>query len=332
MRRLIITTVVLFVAVIAVTVAYFKNLNTLGLHTSETMRYIPDDAALVFEFKNDDGFYDIFAGNKLFAAVVGQKQISELDTLRRQLLTVAPLKQFFTGQNTFISLHPVLGKTVEILITATAAKGFKPQELDKIPGQSNKTLLVSPLTIDGKRGYSIYSGVLKKRFYLLNKANGLYIASFSKELIDQSARYQPKKDETNFLALPDQQNNNSLANLYINYGRLNMLFATVFKNKNTEIFKSFKLLSAKAALNLNFKSDALLFTGFSNIEHDQPAGYLNLFANQEPIVNQLQAIFPSTTAYSMSFAVSDAKKFKTDLSAWQVKAKLQSQKDSLLQK
>ncbi|MES2808180.1 MAG: hypothetical protein V4619_06125 [Bacteroidota bacterium] len=332
MRRLIITTVVLFIAVIAVTVAYFKNLSNPGLHTSETMRYIPDDAALVFEFKNDDGFYDIFTSNKLFASVIGQDQLSELDTLRHQLLTTPPLKQFFDGQNTFISLHPIKNKTIELLITVAAVKGFKARDLDKISNQSNKTLLVSPINIEGKPGYTIYSGILKKRFYLLNKAEGIYTASFSKDLIDQAARYQPKKDKINFLALPAQQNNNALANLYVNYSRLDILLSTLFKNKNTEIFKGFKFLSAQAALNLDFKNDALLFTGFSNILQNQAPGYLNLFANQQPVVNQLQDIFPSTTAYSMSFAVSDAKKFKADLSDWQVKAKMQTEKDSIFAK
>jgi hypothetical protein len=319
-------------AAIAITVVYFENLNTTGLHTSQTMSTIPDNTALVFEFNNDDGFYDIFKGNKLFAAVIGKQQVDELDTLRSQLLGNQALQKFFTGQNTFISLHPLKDHTIALLITIAATKGFNPGDIDKLPGQSNKGILVAPVNIDGKKGYTIYSGVLKKRFYLINKEDDIFTGSFSKELIDQSARYTPNKDKKQFLKLPDQQNSNSLANLYINYNQLNPLFGALFKNKNTDIFKSFKLLPALAALNLNFKSDALLFTGFSNIERDQPAGYLNLFANQQPVVNQLKDIFPSTTAYSLSFAVSDPKKFKTDLSDWHIKAKLQHEKDSIFKK
>jgi hypothetical protein len=332
MRRLIITTIILFMAVIAVAVAYFKNLNNPGLHTSETMRYIPDNAALVFEFKNDAGFYDIFNGNKLFTAVIGKEQITQLDTLRQQLLISTPLKQYFDGQSTFISIHPIAGKAIDLLITVAAAKGLKFADIGKLPNQSNKTLLISQLTVEGKRGFSIYSGILKKRFYLINTAEGIYSGSFSKQLVTQSARYQPRKDNKNFLMLPYQQSDNSLANLYGNYNRLDILFDALFKNKNTDLFKSFKLLPAQAALNLNFKSDALLFTGFSNIQRDQPAGYLNLFANQQPVVNQLKNIFPATTAYSMSFAVSDPRKFKADLSEWQAKAKMQHEKDSLFAK
>jgi hypothetical protein len=329
MRRLIITTVILFIAAIAITVVYFKNLTTPGLHTSEIMATIPDNAALVFEFNNDNGFYEIFHGNKLFTAVIGEDQIAELDTLRNQLLASPSLNKFFDGQNTYISIHPLQNHTIGLLITLAAKKGFRTADISNISNQSNNTLLVSALNVDNKKGYVIYSGKLRKRFYLLEIENGIYTGSFSKELVEKSARYIPQKDKKHFLSLPDQQNSNSLANLYVNYGSLNGLLEAMFKNKNTDIFKSFKLLPALAALNLNFKSDALLFTGFSNIQPNQPTGYLNLFTNQEPVANELKDIFPSTTAYSMSFAVSDPKKFKADLSDWHIKAKMQHEKDSL---
>jgi hypothetical protein len=319
-------------AVIAITVVYFKNLNTPGLHTSQTMGTIPNNAALVFEFNNDDGFYDIFKGNTLFAAVIGKQQLEELDTLRSQLLGNPALQKYFNAQSTFISIHPLKDHATGLLVTIASAKEFNPEDIGKLPGQSNKGILVSQNNIDGKKGFIIYLGAFKKRFYLINKEDGIFTGSFTKELIEQSARYIPNKDKRQFLKLPDQQNSNSLANLYVNYNRLNPLFDVLFKNKNTDIFKSFKLLPALAALNLNFKSDALLFTGFSNIEHDRPSGYLNLFTNQQPVINRLKDIFPSTTAYSLSFAVSDLKKFKTDLSDWYVKAKLQHEKDSIFNK
>ncbi|WP_175268748.1 hypothetical protein [Mucilaginibacter humi] len=185
-------------AAIAITVVYFKNLNTSGLHTSQTMSTIPNNTALVFEFNNDDGFYDIFKDNKLFAAVIGKKQIDELDTLRSQLLGNQGLKNFFTGQNTFISLHPLKDHTVALLITIAATKNFNAEEIGKLPRQANKGLLVSAVNIDGKKGYTIYSGSLKKRFYLINKEDGIFTGSFSKELIDQSARYVPNKDKKLF--------------------------------------------------------------------------------------------------------------------------------------
>jgi len=332
MKRLIAITVLLLLATAAITVVYFKNLNTPGLHAAQTMRNIPDNAPLVFEFNNEGSFYDIFKDNKLFSAVIGKEQLGELDTLRNQMFADATLNRFFSGQNTFISLHPLADESIGLLITTAATKGFNPEDIDQLTVKTRKGLVVNPTVFEGKKGYSIYSTALKKRFYLLNKEDGIYLGSFSKELIALSAKYVPQKGKKVFMPLPEQQNANSLANLYINYHNLSALFEVMFKNDNTDIFKCFRLFPALAALNLNFKSDALLFTGFSNIEADKPTGYLNLFANQQPVVNNLQDVFPSTTAYSISFSVSDPKKFKSDLSDWYIKAKMQAQKDSIFGK
>src|ERR1700761_4002413 len=249
MKRLIIATIVLLAAAAFVTVLYFKNLNTPGQHTDEAMRSIPDNAALVFEFNNDNGFYDIFSDNKLFAAVVGEQKLNDLYTLRNQLLADPSLQKYFSGQSAFISLHPSKSHSVELLLTIAAAKGFNAADIDQIAKQSNKRLLVAPVTYNGKKGYTIYSSVLKKRFYLLNKEDGIYSGSFSKDLVDLCASYTPKTDTKLFLPLPDQQNSNSLANLYVNYSRLDPLFQLIFENKNTDIFKSFRMLPALAALN-----------------------------------------------------------------------------------
>jgi len=204
----------LLVATIAITVVYFKNLNTPGLHANETMTTIPDNAALVFEFNNEDSFYDIFGGNQLFASVIGQQQLAELDTLRGQLMAIPALNKFFTGQNTFISLHPGRDYAIDLLLTIAAAKGFKPDDIDQLEKPANKNLLVTATLFNGKKGYIIYSGILKKRFYLVNKEDGIYSGSFSKDVVEQSAKYTAQKDKKVFMQLPDQQNTNSLANVH----------------------------------------------------------------------------------------------------------------------
>jgi hypothetical protein len=92
------------------------------------------------------------------------------------------------------------------------------------------------------------------------------------------------------------------------------------------------LLPALAALNLNYKTDALMFNGYTNIIKNKPASYLNLFTAQQPVVNELKEIFPSTTAYAMNMAVSDPKQFTTDLSEFHTKAGLKAEKDQLFAK
>jgi len=332
MKKQIIITIILLAATAFVTIFYFKNLNPPGTRTSRVMNAIPDDATLIFEFNNDKGFYDIFTGNKLLAAIISKQKIGELDTLRRQLLLNPLLEQYFTGQNLYISVHPSKTSDAGLLLTVSAASGFGPLILDQLAKQPNSGLLITPLRTGGRLGYNIYIRVLKKRFYVINNADNIFSGSFSKELIDQSSAYENKKSKPSFVLLSEQQNTNSLANLYVNYSQLTPLFDQLFKNKNTDIFKSFRLLPGLAALSLNYKTDALMFNGSTIIQLNEAAAYLNLFANQQPVVNHLKDIFPSTTAYSINFSVSDPLKFGADLSAWYNKAGVKNEKDQLFNK
>jgi hypothetical protein len=126
MKKQIIITLILLAATVYVTVVYFKNLNPPGTRTSQVMYSIPDNAALIFEFNNDKGFYDIFKDNKLFAAVIGKQKLSLLDTLRQQLLQNSILVKYFTGQNIFISLHPSKTDGIDLLLSMSPATGFEP--------------------------------------------------------------------------------------------------------------------------------------------------------------------------------------------------------------
>jgi hypothetical protein len=323
MRRPIILSVILFIAIVFLAVLYFRNLNTPGSRTANVLRSIPNSAGLVFEFNNEDSFYEIFNGNKLFAAVIGNEQLSNLDTLRKQLLGNDQLKPFFDGQDVFISFHPQKDNTIGLMLTTSVDKKFDPLTLDIIAKQPQGRLKISNVIYGRNKGYDVYSETLKKHFYLVSKEKGVYAGSFSRELIDAFIAYAPKKDVKNFVLLPQQQTVNSLANLYINYAALNPFFDKLLKNKNSDIFKSQRMLPALGVLDLNYKSDALMFSGFTETDPAKVSSYISLFLGQQPIVNELKDIFPSTTAYSANFAVSDPKKFKSDLSQWQAKAGLQ---------
>jgi hypothetical protein len=332
MKRLVISTMILLAAVVAVTIMYFSNLRPLGQHTGRVMHTIPPNAAFIIEFNNDTGFYAIFKDNQLFTNLIGQSSSNELSTIRKEIFSNPSLAHFFSGQNVFISLHPEANNQVNFLITTSASPDFNVSMLDQLVKQKAGSLVVSPITIEGKKGYTFYSGALKKRFYLIAHSGDIFSGSFSKELIVQAARMNPKKELVPFVLISDQQTTNSLMNLYINYSQLNPLFQQLFTNKNTDIFKSFRLFSGLSALTLNYKSSAIMFSGLTDRPEHVPQAYLDLFINQQPVVNKLKDIYPSTTAYSICFAVSDPQKFKNDLSNWQVKANMQREKDSLFKK
>jgi len=193
-------------------------------------------------------------------------------------------------------------------------------------------MVIRPIKLGGKDAYDIYFSGLKKRFYMVNLGNHIFSGSFSKDLTLESAQYQPTKNKQDFLQIPDQQNNNSLANLYINYTQLSPLFDQFFVAKNTSLFKTLRMLPGLASLTLNYKTDALMFNGITSILHNQPASYLTLFRNQQPVVGDLKDVFPSTTALSTSFALSDVKKFRDDLNKFHINAGLITDKSNLFNK
>lgn len=332
MKKQIIITLILLAATAYVTVVYFKNLNPPGSRTSQVMHLIPDDAPLIFEFNNDKGFYDIFKENKLFAAVIGEQKLGQLDTLRQQLLQNSLLNPYFNSQNIFISLHLSKTEGIDLLLTMAPAANFETTVFDGLSKQQHNGLLVTPMRAAGKSGYNIYISALKKRFYIINKGDNVFSGSFSKELIDQSASHKNKAGAQTFVLLSDQQSNNSLANLYINYSQFPALFEQLFKDGNTDIFKNFKKLPALAALSLNYRSDAIMFNGSTKVQNNGPLSYLNLFTNQQPVANHLNEIFPSTTAYCTNFSVSNPSLFGSTLYDWQTKTGLTADRDKLFNK
>ena len=332
MKKQIIITLILLLATVYATVVYFINLNTPGMRTSKVMQVIPDNAALIFEFNNEKGFYDIFNGNKLFVSIIGKQKLDELDTLKNLLLQNPSLEKYFSGQNIFVSLHPSKTDDIGLMLTISSGNGFDASMLEDLSKLPNSGFVVTPLKIPGGQGYTIYINSLKERFYITSKGDDIFSGSFSKDLIDSSLNHKNKKERKSFELLSEQQSTNSLANLYINFEQISPLLDQSFQNKNTDILKTLRMLSGLATLSLNYRNEALMFNGSTTIKQNEVIGYLNLFINQQPIVNHLKDVFPSTTAYSINFGVSDPLKFTTDLSAFNLKAGFGSEKDKLLNK
>lgn len=332
MRRIIIATVLLLAATVAVTILYFRHLDVSGKHANLALRTIPNDASLIFEFSNDKDFYDIFSGNKLFANVLGQDKQDELITLRKVILQNPLLQKYFVGQEVFVSLHPQKNNSIDFLVTTSVSQDFREDILEQVAKQSKNGMVVTAITIAGKSGYEIYLSDLKKRFYLINKDDRTLSGSFSKDVIEDCANYDYRREKESFVLLPDQQRSNSLANLYVNYHALSPLVEQLFQSKNYDIFRSLRQFTAHGALSLNFRSDALLFNGISQLQSSQSNNYFDLFADQKPVLVRLKELFPSTTAYYTSFAVSDPLKFESDLAGLDAKSQFYDEKTKILAK
>jgi hypothetical protein len=317
MVRAIITTLVLLIATVVITVVYFKNLNPAGQQSGQVMKAIPADAALIFEFKNDQSFYDIFDNNSLLTTLIGDQKSQELNDLKNALLQNEQLKMLFDGQSVFISLHP--GKQnndLDFLITTASSYNIS-KYMNKVAADQSSGMFIHDMTFSGKPGYNIYLNHVKKRFYVVLNNDNTFSASFSQQLVQRASSYHDEKHDQVFMQLSDQQNTNSIANLYVNYLQLTPLFDQLFKNQNTDLFRNFRMMAAFGAMSLNYKNDALMFNGMSRLEQQTPKSYLELFKTQQPADNKLRFILPANTAYCMSFALSNPQSFTNNLLQWQ---------------
>ena len=259
MKKLIAGTIILLVAAIAISVIYFKNLDAPAGSTTQVLRTIPNTAALIFEFSNDAGFYDMFNGNKTFEALIGADKLNELKTLRDKLLLNYELKKYFNQQHVYISMHGLKTDETGLLITLAAGEGFTQEIMNDLAKQYKNGLKIAGIDLAGKKVMRINVDGIKAPFYLVNRGDHIYSGTFSKQLAAQCAAYMPLKNKRNFMLIPDRQNSNSLANLYVNYEQLTPLFDQWFKNNNVRLFRAFRSLPALEDLTLHSPRAALMF-------------------------------------------------------------------------
>jgi hypothetical protein len=332
MKKQIISTIILLIAAAAVTVLYFKHLNPPGANTSRVMGTIPASASLIVEFTNEKSFYDIVANDTLLNDLIGKQKLSAIDTLRSVLLGNQLLNKYFEGQSLFISLHPVKNNDLDLLLTIQATKDFDISAIGTLAGQKNSGLIVTPMRVQNVKGYEIYVNSLKRRFYVAQKGDNIFSGSFSEELAIESSKYKAQTGKPGFVMLSEQQSSNSLANIYLNNLQLTSLFSVLFSDDNTDMFRSFGQLPAEAAMSLNYRTDALMFSGTTTLLAKEPKSYLDLFAVQQPVINHLKDIFPATTAYNTNFSVSDPARFAADLYDFHLKGGIKQEEDSLFKK
>lgn len=326
MKKFIIIAVVLFIAVIGLAALYFSALQPRKQGTEKVMNLIPADAAMIFEYNNDKSFYDIFKNNSLFSSLIGDENTADLTYLRDHLLGQKSLLPYFTDQRVFISLHPELNaRQVTFLISSSTIEYQDPEALQKIL-TADKKIKVTSMTFNGKNGFRLDLSELGKSFFLLFDGR-LTAGSFSRELVEDAALHAEQSNKNIFTRLSDQQILNAVASLYVNYKQLPVLLDQIFKNNRADLFLLFKSLPGTASLSLNYKTDAVMFNGFSTLDTSFSSNYFGLFLHQKPFKNSLKNIFPHTTAYSISFAVADAQQFQKDLAALQQKKGLQNKKN-----
>lgn len=317
MRKIILIAVFLFLTAVTITAFYFSRIKLPGQNTANIINQIPQNAALVFEFKNDPEFYALFKDSPLLTSFIGQKKANELQYLHDHLLKQAEIRSALSNRSIFISLHPEINSNNTEMLLTTNSNGIADlqESLETIVRQTNAA--IESNKIGNKTIQIIYFPALKEAFYFTINAE-VMAGSFSKTLLLNFLDERVENKFNNLTQLSDQQNKNSIADLYVNYQQFPVLFKMLFKNQQDDFFRFLTGFQANSALSLNYKSDALLFNGYTQTD-TAAATYLNLFLKQQPVKNSIKDIYPINTASAISFAYNQTAGFLKELDNWQIK-------------
>lgn len=305
-------TTVLLLAVFSVAYLYFSNLTVNSRSNDKTLALIPSSAAVIFQFTNDKGLYEIFKDYPVFDAITGNQKKEELTWLKEILLTNPELYINTQGQKAFLALHPLASNDVEFLWLMPLKEDLTIENAELfIKKQSGNQTKIQDYS--GSRLIEIKNDSLTRSFYLSIK-KGIASGSFNKELVLFSISDSSEKISTEFIKNINtsiQKDADALSNLFLNYDNSDFL-KPFFKQHPYGNFGLFNQISAYSGLSLNYKSDALMFNGITTI-NENSKGYINLFLNQDPVKNTLERVSPYNLSNSIFYGLSNYNDFHSDL-------------------
>ncbi len=341
MRNTIIVSILLFVAVVVASIFYFGDLNKEQQEYVGPVRHLPEDTYLIASFKNDATTDNIFKDFEIFEAVLGHRAIHQLKQLKQNLLRNKNLSSFVGGAEVFMSFHPEK-KGISTLFSIPSSEKLNQSLLDQTFLTLSKKYKVSTQDTSGIRIYQFvtlekdttYRGdePLDSLFYISYKEN-VFFASFNKDLlikVNDKKVEKLKEDQVTFFN--EHNKRNTPFSIYIPQQNIPALISVFKENRPGDFLRQFANLKGETVWNINFKQDALMLAGESQLK-DNDKEYLTLFANQSKTTQRLYNYFPSNTMMYVEYSFSDSKTWFEDLILWQSKQdnykQLQGQADQI---
>lgn len=305
-------TTVLLLAVFIVAYLYFSNLTGDSRSNDKTLASIPADASVILTFSNDKSLYEIFKDYTLFDTLTGNRTKQELSWLKHLLLDNKTLASATRGQKVFLSFHPMSADSLQFLWVMPVLQKLELEDIEDVLTNGNVNRIKKGVEA-GVPLLEVTDVLLAKTFYI-GIDRGIARGSFSKALLLTSLNENAKKINEEFIKEINDAvlaNDDALASLFINHNEPGFL-NVFFKDNLTGNFGLFGSAKVYSSLNLNYKSDALMFNGLSRITKKNE-GYLELFLKQNPVKNTIKRILPYNVSNAICFGLSDYDLFNSGL-------------------
>ncbi|MDR6782948.1 hypothetical protein ABIE26_000564 [Pedobacter africanus] len=309
MKKILISIVILFAAIVTMAYLYFSRLNKdqnitdMGLHAAAA------SSGFIFSFQNDKGVTDILKEQQLFEEILGADKYKLLTTLKKHLFNLPGVSQALDQQKVYISF--VAGNKQEIDFLCSTQLGnqenmkqlFASLQRGKIQVQTTKE--ISRLVLPDSTV-----------FYLGLKQN-LAILSHSEQQVQAALTKDTEKKADKFISYIQENNRftkNSLAQLYIDFNHVPELLKNIIAGKLNGELAVLNRQNAFASLSYNFSRDKVLLTG-TTIVNDQNS-YYNLFSSLQSKKISIQNILPANTSSYTIFAIDAYAPWREKLNGW----------------
>ncbi|MBO9672051.1 MAG: hypothetical protein J7577_01300 [Sphingobacteriaceae bacterium] len=322
MKKIIILTSALFLGVAFMAYLYFSKLGTDNDAKDLALQSATNNAALVFSFRNDKGFYDIMEGQQLIQKVLGNDKMNLLKRLKADIIDDNGLNRYLKDQQVYISVLPDSNKTLNFLITLQVQpdngieKFYRELKTKKAITENSKELY----TVKLNDSLSVYLGIHGQ----------VLTVSTSLKLINDANVRLSENPFTDYIKENNQQIKNVLVHVYINFNQTPLLLKNIIAgNINGEI-SIFNKQNSFAVLSYNFSKEKILFSGNTELKDQQ--NYLKLFESTVPQNTSIQNILPDNTANYTLCAYDDYKKWLKKLNNWQEQMKLTDKTSGAIKK
>ena len=310
MRNTIIFTVILFIAVIAATIFYFRDVNKDHKEAVLPLKHLPENTLLVASIKNDEVTDKIFSEFEIFDAILGFNNTEKIKSFKYNVLRNENLQAALGDSEVFISFHPDKDSVNTLFAVATVddltEKDFTTLNNDlaqKYSIQSTDTLGQKIYSLKDTAGTMLFATYYQKVLF----------ASYAKNLlvsvVDKNTTHLSENQLDYFVK--NNSRNTPLSIYFAHQQYANVL--KHFQRREKGIFADqFAGLAGQSAWNINYKQDALMLTGESELENTK-GNYIAIFRNQSKTTQLLYNYFPASTAVYMEYALSNKDKFSADL-------------------
>jgi hypothetical protein len=310
MRKVIIISgIVLLVAVLGfLGVKYFPFseekpvIQTFSTKQNPAFKAVPLKSPLIIEFKNQDGFFSAFKGERQVLAELRnipeiEKIFSGFSHFRDFVSSRSGIKNLLNTKSIIVSINPSGKNQLSCL--------FLVQMDDQTESNSAADVVSNELGSEysiSRRNYdnaTIYNAWSNEHEFFYACSSDIFMISEDFILVEgaiRQARSQNLLNIREFTEVYKTIEETALANVFINHSTFHQLLAKIV---SPEIRKSISQLASYSnwtELDLSVNPSELELSGYS-VTKDSTDSFLNVFRNQEPQKMTIPEVIPANASY-----------------------------------